>query len=83
MSEAATQGLAHSLTVRHAAQAGVMQLPDLVYGEEDTLHADRAYWRNEDRESVASARGQGSCEQNLRVCAATRSNGTGGGAMNG
>jgi len=43
-------GVVHSITTTDAAQGDVTQLPQLLHGEERALYADRAYWKEEDRQ---------------------------------
>jgi transposase, IS5 family len=52
------QGLVHTLTTTDAAQADITQLPELVHGFEETLHGDKAYWKESDREAYEAAGGQ-------------------------
>lgn len=41
--------LVHSLTTRHAAAADITQLPQLLHGQETTLHGDKAYDKGDDK----------------------------------
>ena len=43
------QGLAHTVTTTHTAEADLNQLPQLLHGEEQRLYGDRAYWSERDR----------------------------------
>jgi len=43
------KGLVHSLTVTHAAEADINQLPELLHGAEQELYGDKAYWCEPDR----------------------------------
>jgi len=45
------RGLTHHLTVTHAAQADIKQMPELLHGEEDEVYGDQAYWKEDDRRS--------------------------------
>lgn len=50
-----TRGVVHSLATTHAAAADIMQLPELMHGEERELYGDRAYWCEGDRVAYAEA----------------------------
>jgi IS5 family transposase len=52
------QGLVHTLTTTDAAQSDISQLPDLVHGFETSLHGDKAYWKESDREAYEALGGQ-------------------------
>jgi IS5 family transposase len=43
------RGLIHSLTTTDAATADITQLPQLLHGQETTLHGDQAYYKAEDK----------------------------------
>lgn len=49
------QGLAHTVTTTHAAEADIRQLPELLHGEEEVLYGDRAYWSEGDRQACEAA----------------------------
>lgn len=49
------RGLVHALTTTDAAQADIMQLPQLLHGEERALYGDRAYWSEPDRRACEAA----------------------------
>lgn len=49
------QGLVHSVTTTHAAEADVTQVPQLLHGEEERLYGDRAYWSEHDRLACEAA----------------------------
>lgn len=49
------QGLAHTVTTTHAAEADLGQLPHLLHGEERRLYGDRAYWSERDRVACEAA----------------------------
>lgn len=49
------QGIVHSLTTTDAAQADIMQLPQLLRGEERALYGDQAYWSEADRAAAKDA----------------------------
>ncbi len=51
-------GLVHTLTTTDAAQADISQLPALVHGMEASLHGDKAYWKESDREAYDALGGQ-------------------------
>jgi IS5 family transposase len=44
------RGVIHSLTTTDAATADITQLPDLLHGQETTLHGDKAYFKAEDKQ---------------------------------
>jgi transposase, IS5 family len=44
-----TRRLVHSLTVTHAAEADINQMPELLHGDERVVYGDRAYWSDRDR----------------------------------
>jgi transposase, IS5 family len=48
------QGLVHTLTTTHAAEADINQLPHLLHGNEEELYGDRAYWSEADRQELRS-----------------------------
>ena len=48
------QGLVHTLTTTHAAEADINQLPHLLHGDEEELYGDRAYWSEADRQELRS-----------------------------
>ena len=52
------QGFVHTLTTTDAAQSDIGQLPALVHGFEETLHGDKAYWKESDREAYEALGGQ-------------------------
>jgi IS5 family transposase len=52
------QGFVHTLTTTDAAQSDIGQLPSLVHGLEETLHGDKAYWKESDREAYEALGGQ-------------------------
>jgi IS5 family transposase len=43
------RGIIHSLTTTDAATADLTQLPQLLHGQETTLHGDKAYYKAEDK----------------------------------
>jgi IS5 family transposase len=43
------RGLIHSLTTTDAATADITQLPQLLHGQETTLHGDKAYYKADDK----------------------------------
>jgi IS5 family transposase len=43
------RGVIHSLVTTHAAAADITQLPQLLHGQETTLHGDKAYDKAEDK----------------------------------
>jgi IS5 family transposase len=45
------KGLVHSLTVTHAAEADINQMPELLHGKEDAIYGDKAYWCQADRDA--------------------------------
>jgi IS5 family transposase len=45
------KGLVHSLTVTHAAEADINQMPELLHGEEQAIYGDKAYWCKADRDA--------------------------------
>lgn len=45
------RGIVHTLTITHAAETDVNQLPNPVHGAERELYSDRAYWNETDRRS--------------------------------
>jgi IS5 family transposase len=45
------KGVVHSLTVTHAAEADINQMPELLHGEEQAIYGDKAYWCQADREA--------------------------------
>ena len=45
------KGLVHSLTVTHAAEADINQMPALLHGEEEAIYGDKAYWCKTDRDA--------------------------------
>jgi transposase, IS5 family len=45
------KGLVHSLTVTHAAESDINQMPELLHGEEQVIYGDKAYWSGSDREA--------------------------------
>lgn len=49
------KGLVHTAVVTDAAQADINQLPDLMHGEEEELHGDKAYWCAADEEAYEEA----------------------------
>lgn len=49
------RGIVHSLTTTDAAQADIMQLPQLLHGEERALYGDQAYWSEADRAAAQAA----------------------------
>ena len=51
-------GLVHTLTTTDAAQADITQLPELVHGFEESLHGDKAYYKESDREAYEALGGQ-------------------------
>ena len=51
-------GLVHTLTTTDAAQADISQLPALVHGMEESLHGDKAYYKESDREAYEALGGQ-------------------------
>nr|MCU0617742.1 IS5 family transposase [Gemmatimonadaceae bacterium] len=51
-------GFVHTLTTTDAAHADIGQLPHLVHGLEDTLHGDKAYWKEADRVGYEAHGGQ-------------------------
>ena len=50
------QGFVHTLVTTDAAHSDIGQLPHLVHGLEDTLHGDKAYWKEADRRRLRSPR---------------------------
>ena len=52
------QGYVHTLTTTDAAQSDISQLPALVHGLEETLHGDKAYWKESDRAAYDALGGQ-------------------------
>ena len=52
------QGFVHTLTTTDAAQSDIGQLPALVHGFEETLHGDKAYWKESDRVAYEALGGQ-------------------------
>jgi IS5 family transposase len=48
-------GLVHSLTTTHAGAADIMQLPQLLHGDERALYGDQAYWSEDDRQAAVAA----------------------------
>jgi hypothetical protein len=52
------RGFVHTLITPNAAQSDIGQLPHLVHGLEDTLHGDKAYWKEADRVAYEAAGGQ-------------------------
>lgn len=48
-----TQGLVHSLTTTHAAEADITEMPKLLHGEEEEVFGDRAYWSEGDRRELS------------------------------
>jgi IS5 family transposase len=51
------QGFVHTLVTTDAAHSDIGQLPHLVHGLEDTLHGDKAYWKEADRVAYEAAGG--------------------------
>jgi IS5 family transposase len=51
-------GLVHTLRTTDAAQADITQLSELVHGLEASLHGDKAYYKESDREAYEAAGGQ-------------------------
>jgi IS5 family transposase len=51
-------GFVHTLVTTDAAQSDIGQLPNLVHGLEETLHGDKAYWKESDREAYEASGGQ-------------------------
>ncbi len=51
-------GLVHTLRTTDAAQADITQLPELVHGFEASLHGDKAYYPESDREAYEAVGGQ-------------------------
>jgi len=51
-------GLVHTLRTTDAAQADITQLPELVHGMEESVHGDKAYWKDSDREAYEALGGQ-------------------------
>jgi transposase, IS5 family len=47
-----TRGIVHSLTVTHAAEADINEMPQLLHGAERVVYGDRAYWSERDREDL-------------------------------
>lgn len=47
------RGLVHSLTTTDAGQRELLQLPELLHGEEHVLYGDRAYWSEALRQECA------------------------------
>ena len=43
------QGVVHSLVTTHAGAADITQLPQLLHGQETTLHGDKAYYKADDK----------------------------------
>jgi IS5 family transposase len=52
------QGFVHTLVTTDAAHADIGPLPHLVHGLEDTLHGDKAYWKEADRVAYEAHGGQ-------------------------
>ena len=52
------QGFVHTLVTPDAAHSDIGQLPHLVHGLEETLHGDKAYWKEADRVAYEAAGGQ-------------------------
>ena len=50
------RGIVHSMTATHAGAADIIQLPDLLHGEEREVFGDQAYWKEADRQAF-EARG--------------------------
>ena len=48
------RGIVHTARPTHAALADVMQLPELLHGEEREVFGDQAYWKEDDREFLES-----------------------------
>ena len=46
------QGLVHTVTATHAAEADINVMPELLHGEEKELFGDQAYWKEADRQDV-------------------------------
>lgn len=46
------QGLVHTVTATHAAQADVTVMPELLHGEEREVFGDKAYWKEADRQEL-------------------------------
>ncbi len=51
-------GFVHTLTTTDAAPSNIGQLPSLVHGLEETLHGDKAYWKESDRAAYVALGGQ-------------------------
>ena len=51
------QGYVHTLTTIDLARSDISQLPALVHGPEETLHGDKAYWKEADRSAYEAAAG--------------------------
>jgi transposase, IS5 family len=47
-----TRGIVHSLTVTHAAEADINEMPQLLHGAERVVYGDRAYWSERDRDDL-------------------------------
>lgn len=52
------KGIVHSLTTTDAAQADITQMWQLLHGGEDTVHGDKAYWKDDDRMMFEEMGGQ-------------------------
>jgi IS5 family transposase len=53
-----TRGVIHSLTTTDAATADITQLPELLHGEESTLFGDKAYYKEEHKQSWEASGGK-------------------------
>jgi IS5 family transposase len=49
------RGVVHSLTATHAASADITQMNALLHGQERTIFADQAYWKEADRQRFRAA----------------------------
>jgi len=49
-----TRGTVHTVTATHAGASDIVQMPELLHGDEKVVYGDQAYWAEGDRQKLES-----------------------------